>query len=195
MMDRVNAWWARGPSTRTLIILLVIAAAAEVVRWYVVAPLFAQELGFIPFDLQARLNQGMLVIQMGAARGHPLSRLYGAFVMSDIPISLVLAFATVAVWRWLHLKAPNRAYDLLAAGGIMLLPVAVAAVEMAEHRVVFDVLQNRGRAGYAEAVELLVTVHNVKMALAFMRDGATVVFVAATAILVFLRRKTGGASA
>ena len=193
MMGRINAWWARGPSARTLIILIALAAAAVVVRWYIVAPLFAQQLGFIPFDLQPRLNQGMLVIQMGAARGHPFNRLYGAFVMSDIPISLMLAFATVAVWRWLHLKTPNRAYDLLAAGGIMLLPVIVAAAEMVEHRVVFDLLQSRGREGYADAVELLVRVHNVKAALVFMRDGATVVFLAATGILVFLRRKTGGA--
>ncbi len=190
MMARINAWWAHGPSQRGMAILLAAAAAALLMRWQVAARVFSYELGFIPFDLQDRLNQGMLVIQVGAARGHPLGRLYGAFVMADIPVSLVMAFVTVVFWRWLHLRAPNAVYGFLSAGGIMLLPVAVAGFEMAEHRAVFGLLQERGREGYADAVATVVAVHNVKMALAYLRDALTLIFAAATAVLALRRRST-----
>lgn len=190
MMPRVTAWWGRGPSPRIMALVLALAAVAFVVRWRIAAAMFSRELGFIPFDLQERLNQGMLVIQMGAARGHALGRLYGAFVMVDIPVSVVIAFAVVVFWRWLHLRAPNPAYRFLTAGGIMLLPVAVAAAEMIEHRAVFGLLQQRGRDGYADAVGLVIAVHNGKVALAYLRDALTLAFIAVTAILALKRRGT-----
>lgn len=188
MMRAVNAWWDRGPSFRSLMLVLAAAAAAFAVRWQAAAT-FSRELGFVPFDLQDRLNQGMLVIQVGAARGHSLGRLYGAFVAADVPVSLVVAFAAVVLWRWLHLKAPNRGYGLLTAGGVMLLPVAVAVLEMSEHRAVFGLLQQRGREGYADAVASVVAIHNVKMALAYLRDALTLIFVAVTAMLALWRRR------
>jgi hypothetical protein len=106
-----------------------------------------------------------------------------------VPVSLVVALATVALWRWLHLKAPNRSYGFLTAGGVMLLPVTVAALEMFEHRAVFGLLQQRGQDGYAEAVESVVAIHNVKMAAAYLRDALTLVFVAVTAVLALWRRR------
>lgn len=194
MMERFNAWWALGPSPRGMMAILAVAAAALLVRWQVAATLFSRELGYVPFDLQERLNQGMLVIQVGAARGHALGRLYGAFVTADIPVSIVIAFATVAFWRWLHLRAPNAVYGFLTAGGIMLLPVAVALVELAEHRAMFGLLQQRGRDGYADAVGLAIAVHHGKLALAYLRDALTLVFIAATAVLALKRRGTGASS-
>ena len=188
-MSRLNAWWAHGPSPRGVVLLLAALGIALLVRWQVAAPMFSHELGFLPFDLQERLNQGMLVIQMGAARGHPLGRLYGAFVMADIPVSLVIALATVVLWRWLHLRTPNPFYGFLASGGIMLVPVVVAAFELAEHRAVFSLLQQRGREGYAGAVEFVVQVHNVKVVLAYLQDVLTLVFIAVTAVLVLRRRR------
>lgn len=172
-----------------MVIFLLVAGAALLVRWAVLAPMFSEVLGFVPFDLQPRLNRGMLVIQVGAARGYPLGRLYGAFVMTDIPISLVVAFVTVAFWRWLHVRAPNRVYAFLTAGGVMLLPVAAAMLEMSEHRAVFRLLQQRGRDAYADAIAFTVAVHNTKVAVADLRDAVTLSFVAATATLWLLRRK------
>lgn len=169
-------------------IVLAAAATAFAVRWQAAA-MFSRELGFVPFDLQDRLNQGMLVIQVGASRGHPLGRLYGAFVTADVLVSLVVAFAAVVLWRWLHLKAPNRGYGFLTVGGVMLVPVTVAALEMFEHRAVFALLRQRGQDGYADAVASVVTIHNVKMALAYVRDGLTLIFVAVTAVLASWRRR------
>lgn len=190
MMSRIGAWWAQGPSSRIIIAILGIAALALLVRWQIAATIFSREVGFIPFDLQGRLNQGMLVIQVGAARGHALGRLYGSFVMTDIPVSVAIAFATVVFWRWLHLRAPNAVYGFLTAGGITLLPVAVAIVEMIEHRAIFALLQQRGRDGYADAVGLAITIHNGKLALAYLRDALTLVFIAITAVLALKRRGT-----
>ncbi len=189
MMARIAAWWASGPSHRTMAILLIGAAAALLARWAVAAPMFSQEMGFVPFDLQPRLNQGMLVIQLGAARGHPLGALYGAFVMADIPVSLVLAFVTVAFWRWLHVRTPNRVYAFLTAGGVMLLPIVAAMLEMTEHRAVFSLLYQRVGEAYADAIAFTVSVHNVKVAMADLRDAVTLSFMASTAVLALLRRK------
>ena len=187
---RLNAWWAQGPSRRGALLFLSALGGALAVRWLIAAAMFSHELGYLPFDLQGRLNQGMLVIQVGAARGHPLGRLYGAFVMTDIPVSLVIAFTTVVLWRWLHLRAPNPFFGFLTRGGIMLLPVAVAAFELAEHHAVLGLLQQRGREGYAGAVEFVVQVHNVKVVLGAVRDVLTLVFIAATAVLMLRRRET-----
>jgi hypothetical protein len=151
-------------------------------------------MGFLPFDLQPRMNRGMLVIQIGAARGHPLGSLYGAFVTADIPVSLVLAFVTVVFWRWLHLRAPNRVYAFLNGGGIMLLPLAVAALEMSEHRAVFSLLHQRGAETYADAVAFTVAVHNVKAAVAGLCNAVTLAFIAATALMWTLRRRPAKAS-
>lgn len=189
MMARINSWWALGPSNRAMAIFLLAVGVALLVRWAVLAPMFSQEMGFVPFDLQPRLNRGMLVIQVGAARGHPLGALYGAFVMADIPISLVVAFVTVAFWRWLHVRTPNRVYAFLTAGGIMLLPLAAAALEMSEHRAVFSLLHQRGSGAYADALAFTVSVHNIKVAMADLRDAVTLMFVVSTAVLQLLRRK------
>jgi hypothetical protein len=189
MIARLSAWWASGPSTRTMMILLLVAAAALAVRWAILAPMFSHEMGFIPFDLQPRMNRGMLVIQVGAARGHPLGALYGAFVTADLPISLVLAFVTVAFWRWLHLRAPNRVYAFLTGGGIMLLPLAVAGFEMSEHRAFFSLLHQRGAETYADAIAFAVAVHNVKTAVTGLCNAVTLVFILVTAVMRVLNRK------
>ncbi len=194
MMSRINAWWALGPSPRSMMVLFAAAGAALLVRWQIAAVMFSRELGFVPFDLQDRLNQGMLVIQVGAARGHPLGALYGAFVTADLPVSLVVAFVTVAFWRWLHLRAPNPLCNFLTAGGIMLLPVAVAAFEMVEHRAVFSLLQQRGRDGYADAVGQVVAIHNVKTALLHVRDALTLIFIGIAGVLALRRRRTRASS-
>ena len=191
MIARLTSWWAHGPSTRGMSILLVIALLAVAVRWAVLAPMFSHELGFLPFDLQSRMNRGMLVIQLGAARGHPLGSLYGDFVMADIPLSLVLAFVTVAFWRWLHLRAPNRVYAFLTSGGIMLLPLAVAGLEMSEHRAVFGLLNQRGTATFADAVDFAVAVHNVKTAVAELCNAVTLIFILVTAVMRMLRSGPG----
>ena len=188
MMTRITLWWSTGPSTRTMAALLVLAGAAVLVRWEVLGRMFSGEMGFVPFDLQSRLNQGMLVIQLGAARGHPLGSLYGAFVMADIPISLVIAGITVVFWRWLHLLAPNRVFAFLNAGGIMLLPLAAAALEMLEHRAVFGLLHQRGSEAFPDAITFTISVHNIKVAIADIRDIVTLVFIAAAGLLRILRR-------
>jgi hypothetical protein len=189
VIARLSAWWASGPSTKTVTILLLVAAAVLALRWTVLAPMFSHEMGFIPFDLQPRMNRGMLVIQVGAARGHPLGALYGAFVTADLPISLVLAFVTVVFWRWLHLRAPNRVYAFLTGGGIMLLPLAVAGIEMSEHRAFFSLLHQRGTETYADAIAFAVAVHNVKAAVAGLCNAVTLSFILVTAVMQMLNRK------
>ena len=188
MVARLTSWWASGPSTRGMVILLAFAFVAMAVRWAVLAPMFSHDLGFLPFDLQPRMNAGMLVIQLGAARGHQVGRLYGAFVTADIPVSLVQAFVTVVFWHWLHLRSPNRAYTFLTSGGILLLPLGVAALEMSEHRAVFGLLYQRGTETFAGAVDFAVAVHNVKTAAADVCNAVTLIFILVTAAMRVLRR-------
>ena len=192
MITRLSAWWARGPSPRGMITVLMIGLAALAVRWAVLAPMFSHQMGFLPFDLQPGINRGMLVIQLGAARGRPLAPLYGAFVTADIPVSLVLAFVTVVFWRWLHLRAPNSVYAFLTSGGIMLLPPAVAALEMLEHRAVFSLLHQRGSETFADAVNFAVAAHAVSSAVADVCNGLSLIFIVVTAGLRFMRRRSAG---
>ena len=187
MWARTRALWNEGPSLKEMGVLCVAAAGALILRFEVLAPVFARAAGFIPFDLQPHLNRGMLVIQLGAARLANITPLYVTFAVADTLVSLVIAVFLAFFWQWLFLKAPNAFFTFLAGGGIALLPPVVAALEVAEHVVVFRLLTT-GRDSYAHAIETTVSLHNIKTALLEVRNAVALIFGGVALVLWVLRR-------
>jgi hypothetical protein len=184
--------WRFGVNGKTVLILLVATLIALAARSYVLAPLFRDQVGFIPFDLQPRLNREMIVIQLGLAPARHVFD-YLRFALSDSVVSGITAAFTIMFWLWLFRVAPNRAFALLQNGGILLVPVVAAAIELVEHGAVYRLLTVAQRDDYVAAIDLLTTVHAAKAAAIVLRDVLTASFaVAALARLAWGRLRASG---
>jgi hypothetical protein len=176
-----------GANGRTVLILLIASLIALAVRKYVLAPQFRDQMGFIPFDLQPRLNREMIVIQLGLAPARHVFA-YLRFAFSDAVVTAVTAAFTVALWLWLFRAAPNRAFALFQNGGVLLVPLVAAAAELSEHAAVYRLLTVAQREDYVAAIDFLTTMHSAKSAALVLRDLLTAGFAVVMLVRAAWRR-------
>ena len=176
------------PTGRTVLMLFVLAAAGVLLRTVVLAALFRSAVGFVPFDIQPRLNREMVVIQLGAM---PVDRAllpYALFALGDVVVAIVIALFITALWSWMFRKAPNRVFAVVAGGGILIFPAIAALMEIAEHILVFRLIANGNGAALARLADLTVMLHGLKNAFVDARVGLTVAF-GLIALIVLWRRR------
>ncbi len=76
MMSRINAWWALGPSPRSMMVLLAAAGAALLVRWQIAT--LTKALGHTDFRQLSRDDLVALTPEAAAITGLPYDPTYRA---------------------------------------------------------------------------------------------------------------------
>src|SRR3982750_2114771 len=89
-----------GANGRTVLILLIASLIALAARAYVLMPGFRDEVGFIPLDLQPRLNREMIVIQLGLGPARHVFD-YLRFAAGDTVVTAAMTAFTITFWLWL----------------------------------------------------------------------------------------------
>src|SRR4051812_32223937 len=160
--------WRFGTNGRTVLILLMASLIALAARVYVLAPVFRDEVGFIPLDLQPRLNREMIVIQLGFGPTRHVFD-YLRFAIRDTVVTATMTAFTITFWLWLFRAVPNRAFALFQNGGMLLVPLIAAATELSEHVAVYRLLTVTERDDYIAAIDFLTTLHSGKSAALVLR--------------------------
>ncbi len=168
-------------------IALVAVLTLYFARLYVVRVFFAAT-GFIPFDLQAALKPPTIAIQLGAYQSPGVERLYSAFAVVDAMFAVAVAAAVALSWLWLSARAPNRLFDFLMRGGVIVLPVISGTLDVIENVGFHRLIGGLKGESYADTIQLTATLHQVKTASIYVRDFLTVVFVGVTLLLLWWRR-------
>jgi hypothetical protein len=176
-----------GATGRTVIMLMAASAIGLAVRAQVLAPMFHDDVGFIPLDLQHRLNPEMIVIQLGASPAR-LGLAYQRFALMDSVVTVITAAFVVTLWLWLFRNAPNRIFSFVQNGGILFVPLVAAAAELAEHVAICRLLDMQ-HDGYGSAIDLVVTLHATKSAFGIVRDLLTSGFVLVALVWLVRNRR------
>lgn len=187
----IAALWRNRIAGPHVAVFAGLALLGWVTRALVVAPAFHNATGFIPFDLQPHLNREMVIIQLGAIILGQFGAAYLWYALADTLIALLIAAFFIALWQWLFAKTPNWLFTFIGSGGIVLLPLAAAVLEIAEHAAIFRLLATFNGDESAALIDFTATLHNVKIAVVELRNGLTLVYLAIAGGLWVLRRRAG----
>ena len=189
------AFLASRANNRNLIAALVVAGLLALVSKFVLVPSFYAATGFIPFDHQFPLAREAIAIQLGAYDQRAAQAAYVPFAISDLFVAGTAAWAFTLGWAWLFVKVPNRLFSLLARGGILVLPAAVCALDIAENVGFFRLIRGLSGDSYMSTIELTANIHALRSASASLRDYLTVVMLAIAGLVFWLQRRQRKTSA
>ena len=168
---------------------MVAAAAVGLVLYLVerftLAPMYRAATGFLPFDLQRPLSHFMIGIELGAFDKGAALEIYTAFATIDVALMLAKAAAITLLWLWLFEKAPQRLFNFLKRGGVAMVPSYVVILDGAAKAGFHRLLQGLSGEALTETIEFCATIHRLQLAVADIRNGLTVLFIALAGVKLF----------
>lgn len=164
------------PQARSVAVTLVISGLLQAFQSLVAEPYFEGVTGFRPFDTQFPLSPVAVTIQLGAY-GEGAAEAYLVFAVCEILTALSVATLFIVLWRWVFSTFPNKTFDLLRGGGILIAPFAAPICDVVETMGFARLISGVPTSSYESTMELCILMHKLKFIFQDIRLYFTLFFV------------------
>jgi len=171
----------RAATGRNVIVAFLAAFALVTVLTSVLSPPLRELTGFEPFDVQYPISRESIAIQLGAYEAQAAAA-YDLFAVGDFLLLAALALFTALAWAWLMKVAPNKLYDLITRGGVLVMPFLPALADIIEN-ICFLLIVHRSVDLTSGIIEAAVAAHRAKMMLLTVNNSIWVVLITVTAVV------------
>lgn len=173
---------------RNVLIALGVVAILVLLSNLVLVPVYrVASAGFVPLDLQFPLSQTTIAFQRGAF-GPGIYEAYLWFAILDWLSAVAMAVATVVLWSWLSVRAPDGFDGSIVAAGILFLPVLTALSDFAENIYFMRLVTADSHDPQHELTLMALVAHRFHYVLNMVVNGVTLGMFVLAAVATFLRR-------
>jgi len=191
-MTALSAYLKVHATGRAVATALILAFLLYLIQFTLLIPHFRALTGFAPLDVQFPLTRYMVAIQLGAYDARtPLA--YLPFVLVDQVLNVVTAVAIMLLWSWLFREQPNKVFDFLERGAVILIPVYALLFDFAENVLFARLIGGLDGEAYVNGIKWAVTAHTLRGAFLDLQVLLTILFVILFGLTAAKRDEAQGA--